>query len=181
MSERPLADAAARARIVTELDRSLLVEAGAGSGKTHQLAARMAAGIATGTYEIEHLAAVTFTRKAAAELRGRFQLARRAFHLARRCAQLCPQAENPLHQAFLGAPARFQLRQPAALGAEPLVRQRFALGGIDPDRRFAADDLQLVLQRLDGVRQRRLRDADALGGAGEAALLGDGHHVAQLP
>ena len=68
-------DAAARARIVTALDRSLLVEAGAGSGKTHEMAARMASGIAAGTYAIEHMAAVTFTRKAAAELRGRFQLA----------------------------------------------------------------------------------------------------------
>lgn len=69
------ADAAARTRITTELTRSLLVEAGAGSGKTHEMAARMAAGVATGVYDIEHMAAVTFTRKAAAELRGRFQLA----------------------------------------------------------------------------------------------------------
>lgn len=68
-------DAAARTRIVTELDRNLLVEAGAGSGKTQKLAERMAAGIATGAYELERMAAVTFTRKAAAELRGRFQLA----------------------------------------------------------------------------------------------------------
>ena len=68
-------DAADRARIVTELDRNLLVEAGAGSGKTQNLAERMAAGIASGAYELERMAAVTFTRKAAAELRGRFQLA----------------------------------------------------------------------------------------------------------
>jgi ATP-dependent helicase/nuclease subunit A len=72
---RPLPDAPARARILEQLDRSLLVEAGAGSGKTHEMAARMAAGIASGVYQIEHMAAVTFTRKAAAELRGRFQLA----------------------------------------------------------------------------------------------------------
>ena len=39
------------------------------------MAARMAAGIASGKYQIEHMAAVTFTRKAASELRGRFQLA----------------------------------------------------------------------------------------------------------
>jgi ATP-dependent helicase/nuclease subunit A len=71
----PLPDASARARIQDQLDRSLLVEAGAGSGKTHEMAARMAAGIASGVYQIEHMAAVTFTRKAAAELRGRFQLA----------------------------------------------------------------------------------------------------------
>jgi ATP-dependent helicase/nuclease subunit A len=78
MSEPPAPvrpDEPERRRIRTELGRSLLVEAGAGSGKTHELAARMAAGIATGAYRIEQMAAVTFTRKAAAELRGRFQLA----------------------------------------------------------------------------------------------------------
>ena len=76
MAKQPrLPDAAARTRITTELNRSLLVEAGAGSGKTHEMAARMAAGVAEGVYDIEHMAAVTFTRKAAAELRGRFQLA----------------------------------------------------------------------------------------------------------
>ena len=73
---RPLLDdEQSRAAIVSDLDRNLLVEAGAGSGKTHMMAARMAAGIASGKYQIEHMAAVTFTRKAASELRGRFQLA----------------------------------------------------------------------------------------------------------
>jgi ATP-dependent helicase/nuclease subunit A len=78
MSKRPqLTDQASRDRIVSakSLDRNLLVEAGAGSGKTHMMAARMAAGVALGVYQVEHMAAVTFTRKAAAELRGRFQLA----------------------------------------------------------------------------------------------------------
>ena len=64
-----------RDRIERELGRTFLVEAGAGSGKTHSLARRIAAGIANGTYRIEQVAAVTFTRKAAAELRGRLQLA----------------------------------------------------------------------------------------------------------
>src|SRR5205823_503683 len=50
-------------------------EAGAGSGKTQMLAERMAAGVAAGVYHVEHMAAVTFTRKAASELRGRFHLA----------------------------------------------------------------------------------------------------------
>jgi ATP-dependent helicase/nuclease subunit A len=72
---RQLTDQKARSRIIEALDRNLLVEAGAGSGKTHMMAARMAAGIARGVYQVEHMAAVTFTRKAAAELRGRFQLA----------------------------------------------------------------------------------------------------------
>src|ERR1700722_16187266 len=73
--KRQMADQNARDRIVTDLGRNLLVEAGAGSGKTHEMARRMAAGIATDVYEVQHMAAVTFTRKAAAELRGRFQLA----------------------------------------------------------------------------------------------------------
>jgi ATP-dependent helicase/nuclease subunit A len=74
-NERQLADQRARDNIVSDLGRNLLVEAGAGSGKTHQMARRMAAGVATGVYRVEYMAAVTFTRKAAAELRGRFQFA----------------------------------------------------------------------------------------------------------
>ncbi len=74
-NERQLADQRARDRIVSDLNRNVLVEAGAGSGKTHEMAGRMAAGIATDVYQVENMAAVTFTRKAAAELRGRFQLA----------------------------------------------------------------------------------------------------------
>ena len=65
-------DQQARETIRTELLSNILVEAGAGSGKTQMLAERMAAGVAEGVYQIEHMAAVTFTRKAASELRGRF-------------------------------------------------------------------------------------------------------------
>ena len=68
-------DTASRATIRHALLENLLVEAGAGSGKTQMLAERMAAGVAAGVYQVEHMAAVTFTRKAASELRGRFHLA----------------------------------------------------------------------------------------------------------
>jgi len=67
-------DQAARDRIVRDLDTTFLVEAGAGSGKTKSLVDRMIALLATGRSEIGTLAAVTFTRKAAAQLRGRFQV-----------------------------------------------------------------------------------------------------------
>jgi len=70
-----LKDHAARHRIESDFSTNLLVEAGAGSGKTHEMALRMARGIASGAYLLEHMAAVTFTRKAASELRGRFQQA----------------------------------------------------------------------------------------------------------
>src|SRR6187401_170713 len=68
-------DRESRRRIREALLENILVEAGAGSGKTQMLAERMAAGVADGVYQVEHLAAVTFTRKAASELRGRFHLA----------------------------------------------------------------------------------------------------------
>ena len=68
------ADQEARDRIATDLDTNLLVEAGAGSGKTTSLVARMLSLVARGT-PVDRIAAVTFTRKAANELRERFQLA----------------------------------------------------------------------------------------------------------
>lgn len=75
MSSVPLRDEPARQLIVQELDRCMLVEAGAGSGKTTSLVARMVALIGEGRCRAETLAAITFTRKAAQELRGRFQVA----------------------------------------------------------------------------------------------------------
>jgi len=66
---RSVPDQPARDLIRERLDINLLVEAGAGSGKTECLAQRMAAGVLEGRYTVEQMAAVTFTRKAAAELR----------------------------------------------------------------------------------------------------------------
>src|SRR4051812_25013266 len=75
MSDSRAADAESRRVIREDLLTNFIVEAGAGSGKTEMLAQRMAAGVATGVYQVERMAAVTFTRKAASELRGRFHLA----------------------------------------------------------------------------------------------------------
>ncbi|MGD8729537.1 MAG: UvrD-helicase domain-containing protein, partial [Gemmatimonadota bacterium] len=69
----PLPDARARESIAHDLHVNLLVEAGAGSGKTTELVKRMLALLETGEAEIDRIAAVTFTRKAAGELRERFQ------------------------------------------------------------------------------------------------------------
>ncbi len=66
-------DEKARRKITEELERTILVEAGAGSGKTRSLVDRMLALLRSGVSTIDKMAAVTFTRKAAAELRGRFQ------------------------------------------------------------------------------------------------------------
>ncbi len=59
--------------IKTELDKNFLVEAGAGSGKTYNLVERMVNLILRSKYLAEEIVAITFTRKAAAELKERFQ------------------------------------------------------------------------------------------------------------
>jgi ATP-dependent helicase/nuclease subunit A len=63
-------DDAARARIRHDLDATLFVEAGAGAGKTSSLVARIANLVDAGV-DITSVAAITFTEKAAAELRTR--------------------------------------------------------------------------------------------------------------
>lgn len=77
MAER-LIDQDARDRIRDGLDCNLVVLAGAGAGKTFALVQRMVEVIRAGVEQVEHLAAITFTRKAAGEMRGRFYLALRA-------------------------------------------------------------------------------------------------------
>ncbi|MXW09764.1 MAG: AAA family ATPase, partial [Gammaproteobacteria bacterium] len=70
MDQRPPpVDEDQRRRVRTELRTSFLVEAGAGSGKTTLLVDRMVALVESGEAEVARIAAVTFTRKAAAELR----------------------------------------------------------------------------------------------------------------
>ena len=64
---KPLADDAARQAAIAIHDRSFLVEAGAGSGKTAVMAGRIAMMLAEGI-EPKFIAAVTFTEFAASEL-----------------------------------------------------------------------------------------------------------------
>ena len=62
-------DKITRDRIAQELDKNFIVEAAAGTGKTTSLVNRMVALVETRACRIDQLAAVTFTRKAAAELK----------------------------------------------------------------------------------------------------------------
>jgi ATP-dependent exoDNAse (exonuclease V) beta subunit len=71
--EPALADQAARDRIRTSLDESLIVEASAGTGKTTELVNRIVAVLQSGRTSIERIAAVTFTHKAAGELKLRLR------------------------------------------------------------------------------------------------------------
>ena len=60
-----------RSRITESLDENLFVEAGAGTGKTTAMVARIVSLITTGRATIDEIAAITFTEAAASELQER--------------------------------------------------------------------------------------------------------------
>lgn len=100
-------DWAERRKIVELLDTTLLVEAAAGTGKTTALVDRILALVAAPKCAAENLAAVTFTRKAAGELRERLR-------------QKLPGAER----CFIGTIHSFCAR---------LLRERPVEAGVPPD------------------------------------------------
>jgi ATP-dependent exoDNAse (exonuclease V) beta subunit len=69
----PLVDQVERERIRTSLDETLVVEAAAGTGKTSELVARLVNVIAEGRGTVQTIAALTFTEKAAGELKLRLR------------------------------------------------------------------------------------------------------------
>ena len=122
-----LGDQGARDRIESVLDRNLLVEAGAGSGKTTALVGRMVALIRAGA-PAESLVAVTFTRKAAGELRERFQddlerATRKAMRDGDEAAPLLGTALRDIDRVFMGTIHAFCAR---------LLRERPLEAGLDP-------------------------------------------------
>ena len=72
-SDSMSSDQQARQRIRESLDESLIVEAGAGTGKTSELVRRIVRVLAEGRAEVGNIVAVTFTRKAAGELKLRLR------------------------------------------------------------------------------------------------------------
>src|ERR671918_2358830 len=68
-----LADQADRDQIAIALDETLIVEAAAGTGKTTELVRRIVRVIQTGRAEVTGIVAVTFTEKAAGELKLRLR------------------------------------------------------------------------------------------------------------
>ena len=114
-----------RDRIAADLDRTMLVEAAAGTGKTTCLITRMVGLLREGKCRIETLAAVTFTRKAAAELRTRFQLALEKSAQGAKGAQRqrLREALNHVERCFIGTIHSFCAR---------LLRERPVEAGVDP-------------------------------------------------
>jgi ATP-dependent helicase/nuclease subunit A len=155
----PLPDAEARHVIQSDLDTNLLVEAGAGSGKTTELVARMVALVESGTAGVEAIAAVTFTRKAAAELRERFQsrLEARAGEVAESPDRderlpLVTKALEDIDRAFIGTIHSFCAR---------LLRERPLDVGLDPAfQELAAEEREPFRRRYwESYIERLTRDA----------------------
>src|SRR5262245_4220315 len=71
--KQSLADAAARRAIRESLADSLIVEASAGTCKTTELVARVVQVLAKGSTTVDKIVAVTFTHKAAGELKIRLR------------------------------------------------------------------------------------------------------------
>lgn len=167
MSTRLPPDEAARNRIREDLQRNLLVEAGAGSGKTTSLIDRMVALVRKGACTVDRIAAVTFTRKAAAELRQKFQerLERVVVELPLEHPDLpaLEAAIRDIDHAFLGTIHSFCAR---------LLRERPLEAGLDPGFREVleteADRMRRefwveFLERLATDGDPRLEELERLG------------------
>src|SRR5262245_36480328 len=72
-ADRILDDARARDAIANDLESAFVVEAAAGTGKTTELVRRIVRVLATGKAGVGELVAVTFTEKAAGELKLRLR------------------------------------------------------------------------------------------------------------
>ena len=169
MSDSRAIDQESRRLIREDLLTNILVEAGAGSGKTQMLAERMAAGVAAGVYSVEHMAAVTFTRKAASELSGRFHLALeeelKEAHKEPRSGQISDSERAVRVQAALSNLERFFAGTIHSFCAR-LLRERPVESGVSPG--FTELD---EVQDLE-LRRRVWRDfISGARGAGDADMM----------
>ena len=125
--ERLPADHAVRQRFINELDRSFFLEAGAGSGKTSVIVARVVNLVRSGR-RLPEIVAITFTEKAAGELREKIrdELAQSGLREALREVDAAP--IQTIHAFAAG-----------------LLRDRALDAGLDPDFRVL-DQLQADLR-----------------------------------
>ena len=161
MSGPPLADAEARKRIRTALDESIVVEAAAGTGKTSVLVERIVEVLAEGRAAVDGILAVTFTEKAAGELklrlRGALEQARGAGG-AEGSGPAAAKRQGCLDEAI----AHLEEAQVSTIHAfcADLLRERPVEAGVDP-RFEVLDDRgaqRLFRHAFDGWLQEALDD-----------------------
>ncbi|MCA6104858.1 UvrD-helicase domain-containing protein [Bradyrhizobium australafricanum] len=134
---KTIPDLEARLTALTAVDRTLLVEAGAGSGKTSVMAGRVAVLFARGVAP-KHIAAITFTEFAASELRLRIEKFTTALSMGevpRDLAQVFPNGVPEAEKANLYRACQSfdQLTCSTIHGfAQALIKPYPAEAGIDP-------------------------------------------------
>jgi len=159
---RPL-DYVVRKRLERDLRTNFLVEAGAGSGKTSQLVKRMLALICEGEAAVTNIAAITFTRKAAAQLRERCQV-----RLEEEYRKAIPgvhfdrlgDALRDLDRCFIGTVHAF---------CSHLIRERALEAGLDPG-----------FTEVEGVEETLLEQASWSEYLDQVRLFGDGRLAALM-
>ena len=170
MNKKTLVDEEARQKIKTALDTTLLVEAGAGSGKTHSLVDRMLALLASGRAEINTFAAVTFTRKAAAELRNRFQTELEKAVLRTKDKEIHDRLAEALHyleQCFIGTIHSFCAK---------ILKERPIEIALDPDFKELEEIENAIFREScwhDYLIKAWLEDESVLHSLGEIGLSPD--------
>jgi ATP-dependent helicase/nuclease subunit A len=135
---KALIDAGARKRIETDLDVSMCVEAGAGTGKTTMLVKRIVALLRAGRANIDQLAVITFTEKAAAELSARVR-----FELEVAVEETVDDDQRARLETALFGLHRARVQTIHAFAGD-LLRERPVEAGIDP-RFTVLDDLAASL------------------------------------
>lgn len=153
--EQVLADQAARDAIDQNIGQNMVVVAGAGAGKTHALVGRMVRMVATGTTAVEHIAAITFTRKAAGELRARFYARLRTERVDATGAGRVhiDRALESFDQCYMGTIHSFCGR---------ILRERPVEAGLPPDFTEIEGRDEMVLRRSawDRYVQKIIREDD---------------------
>jgi ATP-dependent exoDNAse (exonuclease V) beta subunit len=149
-----LFDQNARDAIRTALDKTLVVEAAAGTGKTSELVQRITAVVAAGKTTIDCIAGVTFTEKAAGELKLRL---RSELEKARR-AETNPDTRNHLEQAL----AHLEEARLSTIHSfcGDLLRERPVEARIDPQFELMteAQSLHLYREAFRSWFERKLED-----------------------
>lgn len=137
-SEIKLIDQEQRERASSDLHQSYIVEASAGTGKTTLLVTRIVNLIREGGAGLEEIVAITFTEKAAAELKVKL---RQELENA-----LPKEKDSGKHQRILGAISDLERMQVTTIHSfcGSLLRERPVEAGLDPNFEMA-DDLMARL------------------------------------
>ncbi len=136
MTDTIISDQAVRDRIADDLGVTLVIEAAAGTGKTTALVNRIVSVIGSGRGELARIVAVTFTEKAAGELklrlRGEIERARHNTELLSDARSRFDEALKQLEEARIGTIHSF---------CADLLRERPVEARVDPMFEVAPEDV----------------------------------------